>query len=52
MVKKAIGFYGIDDLSLSQNLIANKNEEMIQLEKSCMAFIQDYFEKIIDKKLK
>ena len=50
--KKAIGFYGIDDLSLSQNLIANKNEEMIQLEKSCMAFIQDYFEKIIDKKLK
>ena len=50
--EKAIGFYGIDDLSLSQNLIANKNEEMIQLEKSCMAFIQDYFEKIIDKKLK
>lgn len=50
--EKAIGFYGIDDLSLRQNLIANKNEEMIQLEKSCMAFIQDYFEKIIDKKLK
>ncbi len=50
--EKAIGFYGIDDLSLSQNLIANKNEEMIQLEKRCMAFIQDYFEKIIDKKLK
>ena len=50
--EKAIGFYGIDDLSLNQNLIANKNEEMIQLEKSCMAFIQDYFEKIIDKKLK
>jgi phosphoglycerol transferase MdoB-like AlkP superfamily enzyme len=50
--EKAIGFYDIDDLSLSQNLIENKNKEMIQLEKSCKAFIQDYFEKIIDKKLK
>jgi phosphoglycerol transferase MdoB-like AlkP superfamily enzyme len=50
--EKAIGFYDIDDLSLSQNLIANKNEEMIQIEKRCKAFIQDYFDKIIDKKLK
>jgi hypothetical protein len=50
--EKAIGFYDIDDLSLSQNLIENKNKEMIQLEKSCKAFIQDFFEKIIDKKLK
>ena len=49
--EKAIGFYDINDLSLSQNLITNKNEEMIQLEKSCKAFIQDYFEKIIEKKL-
>lgn len=50
--EKAIGFYDIDDLSLSQNLIANTNEEMIQIEKSCKAFIKDYFDRIIDKNLK
>lgn len=47
----AIGFYGIEDKGLEKNLIANRNAEMDELELFCKAFLQDYFERIIDKKL-
>lgn len=49
--EKAIGFYDINDKGLHQNLIAQRNEEMDELELFCKAFVQDYFERIIDKKL-
>lgn len=49
--KKAIGFYGINDKKFTSNLIGKRNKEMNDLELSCKAFIQDYFSKIIDKKL-
>lgn len=49
--KKAIGFYGINDKKFISNLIGKRNKEMNDLEISCKAFIQDYFSKIIDKKL-
>lgn len=48
---KAIGFYSITDTELKSNLIANKNSEMIALELHCKAFIQDYMERVVDKKL-
>lgn len=48
---KAIGFYDITDKGLENNLIAARNEEMDELELFCKAFLQDYYERIIDKKL-
>lgn len=49
--KKAAGFYAIADKGLEKNLIANRNKEMDDLEVACKAFVQDYYERIIDKKL-
>jgi phosphoglycerol transferase MdoB-like AlkP superfamily enzyme len=49
--EKAIGFYAIDDLSLRTNLITNKNKEMEALENHCKAFVQHYFDSIINKTL-
>lgn len=49
--KKAIGFYHTNDKKFSKNLIGKRNKEMNNLEVSCKAFLQDYFSKIIDKKL-
>ncbi|MDR2222868.1 MAG: sulfatase-like hydrolase/transferase [Flavobacteriaceae bacterium] len=49
--KEVTGFYAIDDKGLEHNLIKNKNKEMELLEMKCKAFIQDYFERVIDKKL-
>lgn len=49
--KNAIGFYDEKDKKLIQNLISNRNQKMNKLEQECKAFIQDYFNKIIDKKL-
>jgi phosphoglycerol transferase MdoB-like AlkP superfamily enzyme len=49
--KNALGFYDKNDKSLAKNLIANRNVEMNDLELSCKAFIQDYMERVIDKKL-
>ena len=45
--EKAIGFYDSEDYDLSKNLIENKNEEMMNLEKKCGMFLQDYFNRII-----
>jgi phosphoglycerol transferase MdoB-like AlkP superfamily enzyme len=49
--EKAVGFYQKDDKDLKHNLIGNRNAEMNLLEKRCKAFLQDYMERIIDKKL-
>lgn len=49
--KKAIGFYDKNDKDLKNNLISNRNKEMDVLELRCKAFLQDYMERIIDKKL-
>jgi phosphoglycerol transferase MdoB-like AlkP superfamily enzyme len=49
--KKSVGFYDKKDTSLKNNLIAHRNAEMNDLELRCKAFIQDYMNRIIDKKL-
>lgn len=49
--EKAIGFYDKEDKDLKHNLIQHRNAEMNLLEKRCKAFVQDYMERIIDKKL-
>lgn len=49
--EKAIGFYDINDKGLKDNKIANRNAEMNELEIACKAFLKDYFDRIIDKKL-
>ncbi|QAA83024.1 LTA synthase family protein [Aequorivita sp. H23M31] len=49
--EKAIGFYDIEDKGLTKNLIANRNAEMDECELFCKAFLQDYYERIVDKKL-
>lgn len=47
----AVGFYNINDRGLTSNLIKNKDKEMQTIELQFKAFIQDYMERIIDKKL-
>lgn len=49
--KEAIGFYDINDKGLKENLIANRNAEMDALEVACKAFLQDYFNRIINHNL-
>ncbi len=49
--KKAVGFYDKNDKAMEKNLIKNRNAEMDLLELRCKAFIQDYMERIIDKRL-
>ena len=49
--KKAVGFYAKEDKGMEHNLIKNRNAEMNALELKCKAFVQDYMERIIDKKL-
>lgn len=49
--EKATGFYNINDKGLEHNLIDSRNEEMNQAEDACKAFIKDYYDRIIDKKL-
>ncbi len=48
---KATGFYDINDKGLEHNLIQQKNDEMTTVEKACKAFIKDYYDRIIDRKL-
>ena len=49
--KNAIGFYNINDKGFEHNLIANRTPEMDEVELACKAFLQDYYERIVDKKL-
>jgi hypothetical protein len=49
--KKAIGFYDKNDKAMEYNLISKRNASMDLLELKCKAFVQDYMERIIDKRL-
>jgi phosphoglycerol transferase MdoB-like AlkP superfamily enzyme len=49
--KVAVGFYDKNDKKQLNNLIGKRNKEMNDMEMACKAFIQDYFNRIIDKKL-
>ena len=49
--KKAIGFYDKNDKDMKINLIKNRNAQMDLLELKCKAFIQDYMQRVIDRKL-
>lgn len=49
--KKALGFYDKNDKALEHNLIDKRNAEMNDIELNCKAFIKDYMERIIDKRL-
>jgi phosphoglycerol transferase MdoB-like AlkP superfamily enzyme len=46
-----LGFYDKNDKGLKVNLIKNRNPEMNEIELNCKAFIQDYMDRVIDKKL-
>ena len=49
--KNSIGFYDKKDTALKTNLIKNRNAEMDEIELNCKAFIQDYMDRIVDKKM-
>jgi phosphoglycerol transferase MdoB-like AlkP superfamily enzyme len=49
--KKATGFYDKNDKGMEKNLISNRNAEMNSIELRCKAFVQDYMERVIDKRL-
>lgn len=49
--EKAVGFYNKEDKDLKNNLTSRRTPEMNLLEVRCKAFLQDYMERIIDKKL-
>ena len=49
--KKATGFYDKNDKAMENNLISNRNSEMNAIELRCKAFVQDYMERVIDKRL-
>lgn len=49
--KKAIGFYSKNDKAMEHNLISIRNAAMDYVELRCQAFIQDYMERVIDKRL-
>ncbi|WP_338407546.1 sulfatase-like hydrolase/transferase [uncultured Flavobacterium sp.] len=48
---KVFGFYDKNDKALKYNLIKNRNPEMDDIELSCKAFIQDYMDRVMDKKM-
>ena len=48
---KATGFYDKDDKTMEHNLISKRNAAMDLVELRCKAFIQDYMERIIDRRL-
>jgi phosphoglycerol transferase MdoB-like AlkP superfamily enzyme len=49
--KNVTGFYDKNDKGLEKNLIQNRTLEMNEIELNCKAFLQDYMERIIDKKM-
>ena len=49
--KKAVGFYAKEDKGMEHNLIKNRNSEMDALELRCKALVQDYMERVIDRRL-
>ena len=49
--EKAIGFYALSDDTFKHNLIDNPTHEMLEVERACKAYIQDYMNRIVDKRL-
>jgi len=49
--KNVVGFYAAADKGMKNNLIKNKTPEMEAIALRCKAFVQDYMERIIDKRL-
>ena len=49
--QKAVGFYAAADKGMEHNLISQRNAEMDLIELRCKAFVQDYMERVIDKRL-
>jgi phosphoglycerol transferase MdoB-like AlkP superfamily enzyme len=49
--KKSLGFYSINDKQMTNNQIEQPTDSMKIIEKNCKAFLQDYFERIVDHKL-
>lgn len=49
--KNIVGYYDINDKTLEKNLISKPTQEMLATGEACKAFIQDYFDRIIDQKL-
>jgi len=49
--KKVTGFYDKNDKGLIKNLIDNRNQEMNDAEIACKAFLQEYMNSIVEKKL-
>ena len=47
----ATGFYDKNDKAMEHNLISKRNAAMDLLELRCKAFVQDYMERVIDKRL-
>ena len=48
---KAVGFYSSQDLGLENNLIEQRNSAMDAVELECKAFVKDYYDRIIDRRL-
>jgi phosphoglycerol transferase MdoB-like AlkP superfamily enzyme len=49
--KNIVGIYLKDDLDWKNNLISQKDAEMERLKTQLKAFVQDYMERVIDKKM-
>ena len=49
--QKTIGFYDKVDKAMEHNLISKRNAAMDSVELRCKAFLQDYMERIIDRRL-
>lgn len=49
--KKVVGFYAKEDKAMENNLISKRTPEMDVLEIKVKAFVQDYMNRIVDKKL-
>jgi phosphoglycerol transferase MdoB-like AlkP superfamily enzyme len=49
--KKTVGFYAKEDKDMTHNLIAKRTPEMDVLEMQVKSFVQDYMNRIVDRKL-
>ncbi len=48
---QVIGFYDVKDKALKKNLINQRNAQMNMAEERCKAFIQDYMDRVMNRKL-
>lgn len=49
--KEVTGFYDVNDKGLEKNLMLKKNKEMLLIEMKCKAFLQDYYERVVNRRL-